>query len=55
MIGDSLLAGRGIFAEELGDASHILSTATNRYVRAFYMCMFELACWLWCVAVVVMF
>jgi DNA mismatch repair protein MSH3 len=27
---DCLLAGRSTFAEELGDASHILSTATNR-------------------------
>jgi DNA mismatch repair ATPase MutS len=28
---DCLLAGRSTFAEELGDASHILSTATNRW------------------------
>lgn len=29
---DSLMLGRSTFAEELEDASHILQTATNRYV-----------------------
>lgn len=35
---DCLLAGRSTFAEELGDASHILATATNRCVTV-HICM----------------